>query len=336
MSGHICPECGTDRGAASEDGRPGCGCAERAAEDFHPLRIRPYVTLHGPQAHERAVPPYPAHDASAAMTMPLGVLSGPEDDATTSTAQSAYLDGTGTDGAADAGAADDLYEFGSRPGRSPRRREQRTGPALWLAVGAAVVAVVGVAAFTGGLFSGSEEREFALPDMPTSAPAPSDAPEASAAEASATKASASGAASRSPGPSASVSAASASASGPVAEADSAARSADASAGALPGSEPITAASSTAPSTAPSADAVQQSPEPAGAVLSKGDRGPEVAELQDRLAQAQFYNGPGHGQFNDRVEQAVRDYQASHGIQGDPEGTYGPHTRRALEAETREP
>ncbi|MFD9635038.1 peptidoglycan-binding protein, partial [Streptomyces violascens] len=53
MTGHGCPECGAERGV---NGRPGCACAERAAEtlhaervaeaaaaeDFDPLRIRPY------------------------------------------------------------------------------------------------------------------------------------------------------------------------------------------------------------------------------------------------------------------------------------------------------
>ncbi|MFE7549374.1 peptidoglycan-binding domain-containing protein [Streptomyces gardneri] len=40
MTGHVCPECGVHR--------PGCACAQAeiaAAEDFDPLRIRPYVTL---------------------------------------------------------------------------------------------------------------------------------------------------------------------------------------------------------------------------------------------------------------------------------------------------
>ena len=53
---HICPECFAPR---ASDGTPSCGCARRvsdahleartaeaaAAEDFDPLRIRPYVEL---------------------------------------------------------------------------------------------------------------------------------------------------------------------------------------------------------------------------------------------------------------------------------------------------
>ncbi|SED47559.1 peptidoglycan-binding protein [Streptomyces sp. TLI_105] len=47
MTGHVCPECGVHR--------PGCACAraaEAAAEDFDPLRIRPYVTLDSPEGSE--------------------------------------------------------------------------------------------------------------------------------------------------------------------------------------------------------------------------------------------------------------------------------------------
>ncbi|MFK3735565.1 peptidoglycan-binding protein [Streptomyces sp. NPDC088090] len=54
MTGHACPECGGQR--------PGCACARAAdrsaelaaAEDFDPLRIRPYVTL---DAHDEAADP---------------------------------------------------------------------------------------------------------------------------------------------------------------------------------------------------------------------------------------------------------------------------------------
>lgn len=52
MTGHVCPECGVHR--------PGCACARAAekvaevaaAEDFDPLRIRPYVTLDAPAEPE--------------------------------------------------------------------------------------------------------------------------------------------------------------------------------------------------------------------------------------------------------------------------------------------
>ncbi|RRR69494.1 peptidoglycan-binding protein, partial [Streptomyces sp. RP5T] len=74
-NGHTCPECGAPRGV---DNTPSCGCTQRAsdalrdartaqaaaAEDFDPLRIRPYVELDEETA---PVPAVPAPDA----TMPL-------------------------------------------------------------------------------------------------------------------------------------------------------------------------------------------------------------------------------------------------------------------------
>ncbi|MCC5034783.1 peptidoglycan-binding protein [Streptomyces sp. WAC 00631] len=48
MTAYVCPDCGAAR---QRDGRPGCACAARAAaaaEDFDPLRIRPYVELREP------------------------------------------------------------------------------------------------------------------------------------------------------------------------------------------------------------------------------------------------------------------------------------------------
>ncbi|MGW0564123.1 peptidoglycan-binding domain-containing protein [Streptomyces sp. NPDC003016] len=367
MNGHVCPECGTDRGAASDDaGRPGCGCAERAAravraersaeiaaaEDFDPLRIRPYVTLQ--ETDDGASPPsYAEPEGTTAMTMPLGVLNGPGHeggpgrDATGTTDTTAVMGavpsygpppGAGPGYGADPGfgsGVDPGFGFGFGFGEEPSgpRRQQRKGPVLWLAVSAAAAAVVGTAAFAGGLFSGEDEREHALPDVVTSVPSASDGPETSASE--------SGAGSQSPSPSASASAsaspsaststeASASTSASASGSRSAAASASASADA---SKPTASA---APSTARTTTTAEKPPEPAAATLRRGDRGPEVAELQDRLAQLWLYRSRKNGHFSDRVEEAVRTYQSYKYIQGDPEGTYGPHTRRALEAETEEP
>ncbi|MFF8834926.1 peptidoglycan-binding protein [Streptomyces sp. NPDC015130] len=66
MTGHACPECGVHR--------PGCACARAelaAAEDFDPLRIRPYVTLDSaedpPTAQLSAIRPgSPVHGGSDA------------------------------------------------------------------------------------------------------------------------------------------------------------------------------------------------------------------------------------------------------------------------------
>lgn len=69
------------------------------------------------------------------------------------------------------------------------------------------------------------------------------------------------------------------------------------------------------------------------MLRRGDDGPEVAELQDRLAQLTIYNGRVDGHFGSKTENAVRTYQSYMGLESDPPGVYGPETRSALEAQT---
>jgi peptidoglycan hydrolase-like protein with peptidoglycan-binding domain len=72
------------------------------------------------------------------------------------------------------------------------------------------------------------------------------------------------------------------------------------------------------------------------VLRRGDQGPQVTELQERLRQLNLYGGRIDGVFTRPVEDAVRTYQLARGIQGDTLGVYGHATRRSLEAETSEP
>ncbi|MEU0373917.1 peptidoglycan-binding domain-containing protein [Streptomyces sp. NPDC006283] len=76
--------------------------------------------------------------------------------------------------------------------------------------------------------------------------------------------------------------------------------------------------------------------PGGGTLRRGDSGPAVSELQQRLGQLRIYYDEADGRFDEEVEQSVERYQWARGIQGDPLGVYGPHTRRELEAETEEP
>ncbi|MGK5531368.1 peptidoglycan-binding protein [Streptomyces sp. URMC 129] len=73
------------------------------------------------------------------------------------------------------------------------------------------------------------------------------------------------------------------------------------------------------------------------VLSEGDRGAEVAELQRRLRQLDWaYAGGLHGRYDDETRQAVARFQRANGVTGDPEGVYGPATRETLESMTIEP
>ncbi|MCX3059708.1 peptidoglycan-binding protein [Streptomyces beihaiensis] len=71
------------------------------------------------------------------------------------------------------------------------------------------------------------------------------------------------------------------------------------------------------------------------VLLPGDTGPDVAELERRLKQAGFLaaDAPVEGLFTPLVHEAVFRYQVAEGLRGDPDGEYGPYTRRSLEART---
>ncbi|MFJ8167271.1 peptidoglycan-binding protein [Streptomyces sp. NPDC094473] len=376
MTGHMCPECGGEQGA-----RPGAGCAcgartaDRdarsaeiaAAEDFDPLRIRPYVTLSSDDTSD----PYTAqggggqatggahaapgdgsgrsvyattgtgegdtrdmalapgggageHDApgpeAAATTMPLfldGVRGGALDGTAGGAAGAGRGPGPGLP--PDASAVDEARRrtaaayAGSGPDPvQPRRRR----PFAVVAVGAAVAAVVGTAAFASGLFDDEDRREAALPEVTSSVPDTSGEPAASVSESPSASPSATPSRSASASPSASPS---------PSKSPSASRSATASASSSPSASATKAPATTA--AAPPAE------EASGTTLRRGDRGAEVSELQRRLQEIWVYRGPDDGDYSERVEQAVAEYQRWVSVQGDPSGVYGPETRRALEAQT---
>ncbi|UCM87638.1 peptidoglycan-binding domain-containing protein [Streptomyces marincola] len=86
---------------------------------------------------------------------------------------------------------------------------------------------------------------------------------------------------------------------------------------------------------PEPPAPSEPPAGAGPVLGAGDEGPEVAELQRRLLQLNWlYHGEAHGRYDEQTAAAVARFQVAYGVRGDPEGLYGPQTRRALEQHTR--
>jgi hypothetical protein len=62
-------------------------------------------------------------------------------------------------------------------------------------------------------------------------------------------------------------------------------------------------------------------------LRNGVQGPEVQEIQQRLAEERLYGGPIDGVFTDAVEAAVRVFQARSGLGVD--GRVGPNTWEAL-------
>ncbi|MCX4708491.1 peptidoglycan-binding protein [Streptomyces griseus] len=340
--------CGAGAGAAplTEDEQRAARTAEiAAAEDFDPLRIRPYVTLtdldaragggglpesggstttSGPGTPEAATAPVgtPSAPGAAETTMPLflgddgpGVGTGVDT-------------GTGTvaGASAPAGPGGRRRSAGAEPVFAPDPvQPRRRRPFGALAVGAAVAAVVGTAAFAGGLFGGDDSRDEALPEATTSVPDTEDEPAASVAPSP----SASAAPSRTPSASATPSASPSASAAPTRSQEP---TPTATASASPtASAPATPDGGGGASSAPPAEAPPA--ELAGPSLRPGDRGPEVAELQNRLMEVWLYSGPSDANYNDRVENAVAVYQSYKAIQGDPAGVYGPHTRRALEAET---
>ncbi|MEV7731126.1 peptidoglycan-binding domain-containing protein [Streptomyces sp. NPDC088921] len=310
-NGHRCPECGAPRGA---DNTPSCGCTQRAsdalrdartaeaaaAEDFDPLRIRPYVELDDETA---PVPKAPAPDA----TMPLRVPGPPS--ATPSRTDLNLFD-------VDAGP--------SAPGRTPdgppRRTRRRT---VLLATAGAVVTVAAAAAFAGGLFTyespvrdevaGGDVRP-AVPDATTTAATASPSTATPSVRPSSAPPSATASASPSASPSPSRSSASPSPS-------------------LSAAPSATPTASAATDSAAGSDAGREA---APQVLRRGSEGPEVVELELRLTQVGLYSRKASGHYNEGVEDAVSAYQWQRGMQVAEHGVYDLVTRQRLESETTEP
>ncbi|MFF3327413.1 peptidoglycan-binding protein [Streptomyces sp. NPDC002889] len=291
--------------------------AQMAAEEFDPLRIRPYVTLEGMRAEAAGPPPAPIPQAVTQVQVPVpaggpGPLPDLVNEPDTQELELVRVARAGQHAA------------------PPRRSRAFTG----LMAGAAAVAVAGTVAFAGGLFSGDGESERAAPDSRATATSVSLGPGLPSASVSGSAASPSVSATSS-SPSSSSSSSSAPASGPASGSAAASRSA---AGTAPGGSGPADPSSVAPSTTVATASALQAPSRQSSrdTLRPGDSGPAVEDLQLRLEQLRLYEGPFDGEYDGEVEDAVRRYQWARGIDRDPEGVYGKHTRRALESETRQP
>ncbi|MFE2465918.1 peptidoglycan-binding domain-containing protein [Streptomyces mirabilis] len=317
-NGHVCPECAAPR---TPDGTPSCACTRRAsdalrdartaeaaaAEDFDPLRIRPYVDL---TANE-----------SAPATMRLRTV--PSEALT---------------------AVQHVYSANETPypppepaplplSEEPPRRRRRTA---LLAVTGAAVAVVAAAGFASGLFSyDAPARNRALPDdVRASVPDPSPTPTSTPTSASP----------RSGSGSAPEGVTSPTTTAPPSPGGSPTRSASASASATATrSQPPAPAQSPTPTPTPTPTAAASLAPGQGSTgdqpaqtLRRGDQGPEVTELQLRLRQLSLYTGRADGTYSRQVEDAVRRYQWARGITGDKSGVYGTPTRASLESETQTP
>ncbi|MET9907381.1 peptidoglycan-binding domain-containing protein [Streptomyces sp. NPDC006476] len=313
--GRRCPECGAPRDA---DNTPSCACTRRAsealretrtaeaaaAEDFDPLRIRPYVELEG---------------ADAGTTMPLRTVrpEGPGP-AATPVPQTPPEAGPSTQDLRLFEAGPTEHEPGDDTGRPRGRR--RT---VLLGAAGAVVAVVAAAGLASGLFSYEPpSRDDALPHdvrasvpdtspstasvtpsglavpvRPSAAPTPSVSSSASASPTPSTTPSSSPTPSRSPKPAT--------------------------------TPPTVTATGTVG--APNAQPNTQPP-----VLRPGSEGPEVTELELRLTQLGLYTRKPSGHYNEGVQDAVTRYQQARGLSVPEYGVYDLVTRSHLESETTEP
>ncbi|MEU9155631.1 peptidoglycan-binding domain-containing protein [Streptomyces sp. NPDC048417] len=369
--GHLCPECGAPRG---RDNTPSCDCTRRAsdalrdartaeqaaAEDFDPLRIRPYVDLSGAGtgtgadgqagvgADGRAGV---GADGQAGADGRAGAGVGADGQAGAWTEADS---GRGAEGGAEAdGGAEDgggkgralpvvesatvplqvvreAVGAGGEPGEAsvasagqgePRRRRPRR--VLVLSIAGAVIGILAVAGFASGLFSHvTPTRDTAAPqDVRESVPDVTPSTGSPSTAAPVTSAAA---------PASAVPAAST----PVGT--SASPTASSSRTASPGPS-ATASRSARPTQSASTTGTAASAQPTSApVLRPGDSGAEVTELQLRLTQLRLFSGKADGHYDRETEDAVRTYQLARGILTDESGVYGTATRAALESETTEP
>ncbi|MEU7561950.1 peptidoglycan-binding domain-containing protein [Streptomyces eurythermus] len=287
--GSTCPECGTPRGP---DNTPACDCTERAAEalretrtaeaaaaeDFDPLRIRPYVTTtppattaHPPVHTDFPDPPPPPAPA------PRPQPSAPE-----------------------------------RPA-APGPRSRRTLLLAAGGLGAALLAATALALTsyrTPAHDRAAQEIRQSIPADPTKAPASTPAPARPAAP---------------PAPPPSSPALTTPTQSPPPTSPT------------PSPTPTPTPTHTpSPTPTPTASSIPPTTPSATTVLRRGDTGPEVTELQQRLHQLNLYGDRIDGTYTRPVEDAVRNYQLARGIKEDPLGEYGPATRKSLESETRDP
>ncbi|MFJ7147935.1 peptidoglycan-binding protein [Streptomyces sp. NPDC100445] len=299
-----CPECGAPR---EPDGSPSCDCTARAAaalretrtaeaaaaEDFDPLRIRPYV----------------ADIVRDAPTGPPGPPGPPHPPAPTAVAETGAPGAPGTPGAPDTPGAADAGE------PRPPRRSRRTVPLLAAGTGIALIAVAGFALSAyhdPAPDRAAPEVRPGIPDAVTPGPASASAPPP---------------APRPPAPSPS--------GPPSAPADPA--PSPGSASPTPSPTPSGSASGSASPSPSGTTSGSPRPTPAAVpVLRRGDTGPQVTELQQRLRRLNLYGDRIDGVFTRPVEDAVRNYQLARGITTEPLGEYGPTTRAALQSETPTP
>ncbi|MFD5395076.1 peptidoglycan-binding protein [Streptomyces sp. NPDC127097] len=346
MTAQTCPHCFAPvRG----HGRPACLCAAAAADDFDPLRVRPYVSL--PDGEGEAGDNDGAADGTAlgrgdllddlpGVDAAVHYADGPSSSGTgpSSSATGPPLDPgqSLTPGPPGAGPADPLMpRMRRRPagpasrtcsasegpeeepaagGSTAAPRRRRALPAVLLTAGAAMAAtavLIGTDALSGGT-----QTRAAPPDRGTASP--DAALPTGGTSAPAPSGATSPTATRSPSPDATTPAASV--------------------------RPYRTPAPRPPAPTRASGSVSDSPATHGPsapptgpiVLREGAGGPEVVELQGRLRQLALYPGPEDGRYDADVRDAVARYQRAYGVAGDPDGVYGAPTRASLESRTQAP
>ncbi|MFK0253263.1 peptidoglycan-binding protein [Streptomyces sp. NPDC090445] len=186
---------------------------------------------------------------------------------------------------------------GKRSSSGSRRRRLPT-----VLAGAGTVVAVGTATLALAMLPRSAESDTVLLDAKPTGPAASVVPTDPAETPASAKPSPKASASKSAAPSKSAS--------PTASRSSASASPSASSARRAASSPPAA--------------------PKAPTLKHGDSGSEVEKLQRLLAAQGLYRGKYNGKYDDRTENAVAWFQWENDIEGDPEGVYGPQTRKVLE------
>ncbi|MFH0522442.1 peptidoglycan-binding protein [Streptomyces sp. M41] len=298
-----------------------------AAEDFDPLRIRPYVELEGDAGTDAEQERDPAETMPLRPVPPTDPVSAPGAPGTEPSAEdiSLFEPETAPHEVDDTGPAGSAGSAGSAAGRAGGRR-RRT---VLLGVGGGVVAVLAAAGLASGLLAyETPSRDRALPKEVRAS-----VPDAPAGETEAGTPPPSGAPPRTSPPAVSPSRTGSASTSPTPS--------------DPAPVPTPSASAPKPTNTPSATeaggagagAGEESPaarETAPAILGRGDRGPEVVELELRLTQLGLYTREPKGTYTEAVEDAVARFQWARGVGPEEYGVYDAETRELLESETREP
>ncbi|UQW99769.1 peptidoglycan-binding protein [Streptomyces sp. RerS4] len=119
---------------------------------------------------------------------------------------------------------------------------------------------------------------------------------------------------------------------PASEAGSARPTAPRTASSAPATPTASATVTPSPSATPAAKPVTPTAKPpvdASGTLRRGDSGPQVRALQERLYGQGFTYVSPTGVYDKQTERGVAQLQRDRDIKGDPRGVYGPATRAAF-------